>query len=1003
MRHLLYILLAINMVWWQSPFAQTNVYNFHRLSVKDGLHDGVGKCIGQDKYGYIWIGTVGGLNRFDGKMVKQFTYSFSDTLSPYSSQPNYIFSDKQGRLWISFPDGLMQFDFARNGFRKIKPLSGIQVGRMVEWDDSTLYLNTSKGLVHYNTKSDSAYFFGNSTVQLHQQFLKISFTDIVKVKDGLYLCKPEGILKLNAQTNAVEQLIIPKELIGNIRRCTLDHKGNFWVAVWNKSIIYKLSPDLKMQKAYPVYLQSADETLTYNLRSLLVDKTNKLWVATGIDGLLEYDEQTDSFRKHLHDDKIPSSSLCNSYRSIFQDRNGIIWLGGDVNGVCFFKPEKNIFEPVFPFNEHVDDGQGKVGRAFAEDKNGNYWMGTHDGVSKLNPATGKYTYWKPEVLNTNAIRSMLCDDENNIWIGTGIGVHKFNSKTQKMEFIDSAILPLSFYNTITKDRSGNIWFGTTDSSGLYWYNTTDKTFHNISQHPVLKQYHRFSSVSYVMEDTKHRLWISFSYKGVLRYDKPTGKTQYYQQTENGKPGILGTQIIDIKEDKKGVIWLTSFSGINGIDVERNKIYSFNRQNGLLGNIVSSLVIDSLNRIWLGVTGGLMMLNEARNHFTLFTENDGIPSVEFPEHAAVELGDGNVVFPSNNGFIKFNPSSYLEQKTTFPFYAKSYSIFDKEYQTISEADDLPKLQFKASENSFAFNLVALNFLYPTQTWFAYKLDGFEKEWHYTQDPKAVYTNVPGGEYKFLFKATTNNSGWEKIATKTIAVNVSTPFYKHPLFWSFIFLLFAGLLYFIYRYRIREQREVFQLREKAQLLEKEKALVMYEGLKQHLNPHFLFNSLTSLSSLINIDPKVASEFLDSLSKTYRYILKSSEAESVLLADEIKFAENYVKLQKTRFDKGFDVVFSIPAEMNHFKIVPVTLQNLIENAMKHNIIDEESPLVIEIFTEGNYIVVRNNLQKKNFVETSNKQGLSNIQSLYKYLNDLPLIIAEDEHFFTVKLPLL
>ena len=74
-----------------------------------------------------------------------------------------------------------------------------------------------------------------------------------------------------------------------------------------------------------------------------------------------------------------------------------------------------------------------------------------------------------------------------------------------------------------------------------------------------------------------------------------------------------------------------------------------------------------------------------------------------------------------------------------------------------------------------------------------------------------------------------------------------------------------------------------------------------------------------------------------------------------------------------------------------------------MKHNIIDEESPLVIEIFTEGNYIVVRNNLQKKNFVETSNKQGLSNIQSLYKYLNDLPLIIAEDVHFFTVKLPLL
>ena len=1003
MRHLLYILLAINVVWWQSSIAQTNVYNFHSLVVKDGLHDGLGRCIGQDKYGYIWIGTVGGLNRFDGKNIKQFTYSFSDTLSPYSSQPNAIFSDKQGRLWISFPDGLMQFDFATNRFRKIKPLSGTQVGRIVEGDDSTLYLNTSKGLVRYNTTTNVAYFFGNSNVQLHQQFLKNYFTDIVKVKDALYLCKPEGILKFNSKTNAVQQLIIPKELIGNIRRCTLDHQGNFWIAVWNKSIIYKLSADLIILKIYPVYLQSVDQTLTYNLRSLLVDKTNKLWVATGIDGILEYDEQADSFRKHLHDDKIPSSSLCNSYRSIFQDRNGIIWLGGDVNGVCFFKPEKNIFEPIFPFKEHVDDGQGKVGRAFAQDKNGNYWMGTHDGVSKLNPVTGKYTYWKPEVLNTNAIRSMLCDDENNIWIGTGIGVHKFNSKTQKMEFIDSTILPLSFYNTITKDRSGNIWFGTTDSSGLYWYNTTDKTFHNISQHPILKQYHRFSSVSYVMEDTKHRLWISFSYKGVLMYDKPTGNTKYYHQTEKEKPGILGTQIIDIKEDRKGVIWLTSFSGINGIDVERNKIYSFNRQNGLVGNMVSPLVIDSLNRIWIGVTGGLMMLNEARNHFTLITENDGIPSVEFPEHAAVELGDGKVVFPSNNGFIKFNPSNYAEQKTTFPFYIRSYSIFDKEYYTIKESDALPQLQLKANENTFAINLVALNYLNPSQTWFAYKLDGFEKDWHYTQDSKAVYTNVSGGDYKFLFKATINNTGWEKMEAKKMEVFVGRPFYKHPLFWTIGFLLFLGALYFIYRYRIREQQEVFQLKEKAQLLEKEKALVMYEGLKQHLNPHFLFNSLTSLSSLINIDPNTASEFLDSLSKTYRYILKSSEAESVPLSDEIKFAENYVKLQKTRFDKGFDVVFNIPAEMNHFKIVPVTLQNLIENAIKHNIIDEDSPLFVEVFIESNYIVVRNNLQKKSFVETSNKQGLSNIQSLYKYLNDFPIIISEDKHFFTVKLPLL
>jgi LytS/YehU family sensor histidine kinase len=180
-------------------------------------------------------------------------------------------------------------------------------------------------------------------------------------------------------------------------------------------------------------------------------------------------------------------------------------------------------------------------------------------------------------------------------------------------------------------------------------------------------------------------------------------------------------------------------------------------------------------------------------------------------------------------------------------------------------------------------------------------------------------------------------------------------------------------------------------------------MYESLKQQLNPHFLFNSLTSLSSLIESEPKAASGFLDSLSKTYRYILKTRDNETVPLIDEIKFAENYVKLQTTRFEKGFIVNMNIPEEFYHRKIVPVTLQNLIENAIKHNIIDEDSPLQVDIFIKNDYLVVQNNLQKKKFVETSNKHGLVSMESLYRYLSNQPVEINESNNFFTVKIPLL
>jgi len=198
-------------------------------------------------------------------------------------------------------------------------------------------------------------------------------------------------------------------------------------------------------------------------------------------------------------------------------------------------------------------------------------------------------------------------------------------------------------------------------------------------------------------------------------------------------------------------------------------------------------------------------------------------------------------------------------------------------------------------------------------------------------------------------------------------------------------------------------MFQLESKAQLLEKEKAMVMYESLKQQLNPHFLFNSLTSLSGLIETDQQVAGEFLEQMSSIYRYILKNSSNETVSLKDEIDFVQLYITLQKTRFGEGLKVHMDIPEDYLHFKIAPVSLQNLIENAIKHNIIDVGAPLVIDVFTENEYVVVRNNLQRKGVVETSNKTGLLQFASLYKYLSGHPVIIEEDGEYFWVKIPMI
>jgi LytS/YehU family sensor histidine kinase len=198
-------------------------------------------------------------------------------------------------------------------------------------------------------------------------------------------------------------------------------------------------------------------------------------------------------------------------------------------------------------------------------------------------------------------------------------------------------------------------------------------------------------------------------------------------------------------------------------------------------------------------------------------------------------------------------------------------------------------------------------------------------------------------------------------------------------------------------------LFTAENKAQLLAKEKTQVQYENLKQHLNPHFLFNSLSSLSSLIEIDPKMAGRFLGSLSKIYRYILQSKDKDTVPLKDEIAFVQSFIALQQTRFEQGLQVHIHIDESDYHRHIVPVTLQNLIENAIKHNIIDEENILQIDISTADDYLVVKNKMQLKKFVETSNNQGLENLKHLYSYLSEKPLQYNREDEYFVVKIPLL
>ena len=191
--------------------------------------------------------------------------------------------------------------------------------------------------------------------------------------------------------------------------------------------------------------------------------------------------------------------------------------------------------------------------------------------------------------------------------------------------------------------------------------------------------------------------------------------------------------------------------------------------------------------------------------------------------------------------------------------------------------------------------------------------------------------------------------------------------------------------------------------AEKLKKEQAIAQYETLKSQVNPHFLFNSLNVLTTLVHKDADVAEQFINQLSKVYRYILESRAQEIIDLDEEMRNLEAYVFLMKIRFGGNFIFDNQLTINANRYKVAPLTLQMLVENALKHNEVSKMHPLSISVFFQDNFIVIRNNLQLKTNQNDSTGIGLSNIRARYEFLSSQPISVSETDGFFTVKIPII
>lgn len=997
----------------------------------NGLSDNTIRALLQDSRGFIWIGTTDGLYRYDGYQFKVFKRVKNDTNAIAGNYINRLAEDKDGNIWIGFRrDGVSCYSPSKNVFKNY-PAKKIYATNEPAPIVTMLYVDNNNdvwvglnyyGIVKLEKQQGSGPQFNivaDTDTVYTKEFRRIYNTAFAmhQEKANIYwLATYNGLYRFNSltkQMTAVREKILKKnDFHDALYNSMVADSAGLWMGSWASGLVhYNIKTNTWSNHKFAKPIKNVASTNI--IQELQAKNNNELWLASPDKGLGVFNKITSSFYFFNEDSLYRSRVMGITGSALLQDKQNSVWVTVDRQLVKLQLNERRfVFEPVKVVNS--DNGENYTVPSVLTDRTNQYlFIGTAlaDGLHVVNKHTGaiKIFTFKVNDKEENALEvvAMLQDKKGVIWVLTRDYIYQFDLHQQKLVLMPQ---PEQYtqgsgsnvYTSICENADGNIWFGSS-KNGVFCYDVERKTYNHFHG-SIQEDFSLNSKINSLAVDGKGRVWACSS-NGLFGYFDPERKFIQLDEFARETSSLTDKRIYKLYADLHGDIWACTDAGLyfyttGKLKPEWKKLYT--SDDGLPGDVVYAVAEDNEGVLWCITSSSLCRINTRSAAIEIFNKLDGV-NTNYELTGFYKMADGNMCLFSRGGYYRMQPASFKEKNVTPPLVITSFKIDDKE-QSYSYNDSIGiTYTIPSGANVFSFEFAALDFSRPDKQQYAYMLEGYDKKWVMAGQRRYVsYSNLPGGNYTFMVKATNNTADWN---TKILSVPlfVQTPFYKNKWFFLAVVIIITLALYFTYRYKLNKQQQILQLETKAQLLGKEKTLAMYETLKQHLNPHFLFNSLTSLNSLIRYDQNKAVDFLDGLSKIYRYILKSRDAETVTLKEELQFVQHFINLQKTRFSDGLLVDVHVDEELYTNKIVPVTLQNLIENAIKHNIIDEDTPLMISIYTEEDYIVVRNNLQKKSFVETSNKQGLQHMQSLYSYITLKPIIITDDGVCYYVKIPLI